>query len=59
MNAEAVEPAQAEQAAPVQLTLPEALLAAMRIPAPIPSSRRRGRSVCGTPDIANYPEENQ
>ncbi|MFF6847082.1 hypothetical protein [Streptomyces antimycoticus] len=38
----------------MQLTLPEALLAAMRIPDPIPSSRRRRRPVCDTPDIANY-----
>ncbi|MFE9064870.1 hypothetical protein [Streptomyces violaceusniger] len=50
MNAE-VAP---EPDTPVQLALPEALLAAMRIPDAIPSSRRRGRPVCDTPDIANY-----
>ena len=36
------------------LALPGALLAAMRIPDPIPSARRRGRPVHSTPDIANY-----
>lgn len=45
---------------PVQLTLPPELLAAMTLPAPIPSARRRGRPVRSTPDISNYqPEENQ
>lgn len=45
---------------PVQLALPPELLAAMTLPAPIPSARRRGRPVRSTPDIANYqPEENR
>ncbi|MGK3107933.1 hypothetical protein [Streptomyces sp. WAC05858] len=45
-----------EPDAPMQLTLPEALLAAMRIPDAVPSARRRGRPVHSTPDIANYQE---
>ncbi|WP_438479189.1 hypothetical protein [Streptomyces asiaticus] len=43
--------------APVQLTLPPGLLAAMLLPAPIPSARRRGRPVHNVPDIANYQTE--
>ncbi|WP_275558563.1 hypothetical protein [Streptomyces sp. 5-6(2022)] len=44
---------------PVQLTLPPELLAAMALPAPIPSAQRRGRPVRSVPDISNYqPEEN-
>lgn len=46
--------------APEQLTLPAELLAAMALPVPIPSARRRGRRVVSTPDISNYqPEENR
>lgn len=46
------------QPTPEQLALPPELLAAMTLPAPIPSARRRGRPVHSTPDISNYqPEE--
>ncbi|MEU7240273.1 hypothetical protein [Streptomyces sparsogenes] len=49
-----------DQPAPEQLTLPAELLAAMTLPVPIPSRRRRGRRVHDLPDIANYqPEGNQ
>ncbi|MFD8088695.1 hypothetical protein [Streptomyces malaysiensis] len=44
----------------MQLALPPELLAAMLLPAPIPSARRRGRPVRSVPDISNYqPEENR
>ncbi|OMI34440.1 hypothetical protein [Streptomyces sparsogenes] len=43
---------------PEQLTLPAELIAAVLLPVPIPSARRRGRRVHHLPDIANYqPEE--
>ncbi|WP_445520501.1 hypothetical protein [Streptomyces sp. NEAU-174] len=49
----------APPSAPVQLTLPPELLAAMLLPAPIPSARRRGRRIHCLPGIATYqPEEN-
>ncbi|MGW7597277.1 hypothetical protein [Streptomyces antimycoticus] len=38
----------------MQLTLPEALLAAMRLPDAVPSARRRGRPVRCLPDIDRY-----
>lgn len=42
----------------MQLALPDALLTAMTLPAPIPSARRRGRRVHSLPDIDRYqPEE--
>lgn len=45
---------------PEQLTLPADLIAAVLLPVPIPSARRRGRRVHHLPDIANYqPEETQ
>lgn len=48
----------AEPAAPEQLTLPAELIAAVCLPVPIPSARRRGRRVHHLPDISNYqPEE--
>ncbi|MFE9003149.1 hypothetical protein ACFYOY_13550 [Streptomyces sp. NPDC007875] len=51
--------AEPREAAPVQLALPPELLAAMLLPVPIPSARRRGRPVRSVPDISNYqPEEN-
>lgn len=56
MNAEPV--AEPQESAPVQLTLPPELLAAMLLPAPIPSARRRGRPVHCLPDIANYQPNN-
>ncbi|MGW4075948.1 hypothetical protein ACWELB_20960 [Streptomyces asiaticus] len=43
---------------PVQLTLPPELLAAMLLPAPIPSARRRGRRIRTLPDISNYQPTN-
>ncbi|MEU1663621.1 hypothetical protein ABZ547_08395 [Streptomyces sparsogenes] len=43
-----------DQPTPEQLTLPVELLAAMTLPTPIPSRRRRGRRVHDLPDIANY-----
>ncbi|MBI0296318.1 hypothetical protein JBE04_18070 [Streptomyces sp. PRKS01-29] len=56
MNAEPDTPT--EPAPPVQLTLPPDLIAAVCLPVPIPSARRRGRPVTALPDIANYqPEE--
>ncbi|MGY0062788.1 hypothetical protein ACWY4P_40685 [Streptomyces sp. LZ34] len=43
---------------PEQLTLPAGLIAAVLLPVPIPSARRRGRPVHSTPGISNYqPEE--
>ncbi|WP_458089375.1 hypothetical protein [Streptomyces malaysiensis] len=41
----------------MQLTLPPEFLAAMLLPAPIPSARRRGRRIDTTPDISNYQTE--
>ena len=41
---------------PQQLTLPPELLAAMLLPAPIPSARHRGRRIDTTPDIDTYQE---
>ncbi|MGW3427985.1 hypothetical protein ACWDHW_08510 [Streptomyces melanosporofaciens] len=38
----------------MQLALPPELLAAMTLPAAIPSARRRGRDIGNTPDISNY-----
>lgn len=49
----------ADPPAPVQLTLPAELLAAVLLPVPTPSARRRGRPVHSVPDISDYqPEEN-
>jgi hypothetical protein len=47
----------ADPPTPVQLALPPELLAAMTLPAPIPSARRRGRPIRSTPDISNYQPE--
>ncbi|MGW7617362.1 hypothetical protein ACWGLG_16150 [Streptomyces antimycoticus] len=53
-------PVEPQEDAPEQLPLPPELLAAMLLPAPIPSERRRGRPVRSVPDIANYqPKENR
>ncbi|MEU1787062.1 hypothetical protein ABZ553_14550 [Streptomyces sparsogenes] len=42
-----------------QLTLPADLIAAVTLPVPIPSARRRGRRVHSLPDIDCYkPNEN-
>lgn len=58
MSADPPEPSPVDPPIPVQLALPPELLAAMTLPAPIPSARRRGRPVRSTPDISNYqPEE--
>lgn len=46
--------AESRTAAPVQLALPPEFLAAVLLPTPIPSARRRGRPVHSTPDISNY-----
>jgi hypothetical protein len=50
----------APPSAPEQLTLPADLIAAVTLPVPIPSARRRGRRVHHLPDIDRYqPEENR